>query len=185
MACTVLLPALVSNDACMTTKTGQIFKFYHTRATSADIFADVEDDTEWTTRLSQSAVIPGSGAAPIRQWSVIGSKAEGEVSEVELPLNGIFSTKGNTVIQLRCYDLTPENLAAVKTYNDAGSSKQKAWFAFDDFIVGGDNGINGYLRMDVVIPESSQELSHISITFTFKGSIGGYNTTPLPAFSSY
>jgi hypothetical protein len=169
----------------MTTKTGQIFKFYHTRATSADIFADVEDDTEWTTRLSQSAVIPGSGAAPIRQWSVIGSKAEGEVSEVELPLNGIFSTKGNTVIQLRCYDLTPENLAAVKTYNDAGSSKQKAWFAFDDFIVGGDNGINGYLRMDVVIPESSQELSHISITFTFKGSIGGYNTTPLPAFSSY
>jgi hypothetical protein len=169
----------------MSTKTGQIFKFYHTRATSEDVLVSVEDDTEWTTRLDQSAVIPVSGAAPIRQWSVIGSKAEGEVTEVELPLNGVYSTKGNTTLALRCYDLTEENLAAVKTYNDAGSSKQKAWFAFDDYIVGGDNGIDGYLRMDVVIPESSQELSYIAMNFTFKGSIGGFNPTPLPAFASY
>lgn len=185
MACTVVLPALSTDDACMTVKTGQIFKFYNTRATSADVLTDVTDDVEWNTRLDQSAVIPGSGAAPIREWSVIGSKAEGEVTEQELPLNQVYSTKGNTTLALRCYDLTDANLAAVKSYNDAGSVKQKCWFAFADQMVGGDSGINGSLRVDLVIPESANELSYIALNFTFRGSIGGFDTSPLPAFSTY
>jgi hypothetical protein len=185
MACTVTLPALASDDSCPTVKTGQIFKAYFTRATSEDVLTDVTDDAEWATRLDQDAVIPGSGPAPIREWSVVGSKAEGEVSEVELPLNQVYSIKGNTTIALRCYDLTATNLAAVKTYNDAGSVKQKAWFAFADQIIGGDAGINGSLRVDLVIPEGSQELSYIALNFTFKGSLGGFDATPLPAFASY
>ncbi len=185
MACTVLLPALASDDACMTVKKGQIFKFYHTRATSADVFADVKDDAEWATRLDQDAVIPGSGAAPIRQWSVIGSMPEGEVSDIVLPLNGVYSSKGNTPITLRCYDLTPQNLAACVAYNNAGSSKQKAWFAFDDQIAGGDDGIDGFLRMAPVVEEGSDTLAYIQITFTFKGSINSIVDSPLPAFSTY
>lgn len=185
MACVQILPALVTDDNCQTVKTGQIFKFYNTRPTAADVLADVGDDAEWDTRLDQSAVIPGSGAAPIRQWSVIGSMPAGEVTDVDLPLNQIYSIKGDTTLTLRCYDLTTENLAACTTYNDAGTTKQKCWFAFSDLIAGGDPGINGALRMNLIVPEGSQELSYIEITFTFKGSINSVVTSPLPAFASY
>lgn len=185
MACVAILPALVTDDQCQTVKTGQIFKFYNTRATVADILTDVEDDAEWTTRLSQSDPIPGSGAAPIRAWAVIGSMPAGEVTDVDLPLNQIYSIKGNTVLTLRCHDLTAENLAAYKTYNDAGTTRQKAWFAFSDQIAGGDAGINGSLRMNLIIPEGKNELSYIEITFTFSSSINSVVTSPLPAFASY
>lgn len=185
MACVTLLPALASDDSCPTVKTGQIFKFYHTRPTAADILTDVTDDAEWTTRLDQDAVIPGSGAAPIRQWSVIGSMPEGEVNDVELPLNQIYSIKGATTLTLRCYDLTTENLAACTAYNAAGTSKQKAWWTFSDQIAGGDSGVNGALRMSLVVPEGSTELSYIALNFTFKGSMNSVVTSGLPAFSSY
>lgn len=185
MACTTLLPALVSDDSCMTVIKGQIFKYYHTRPTVADVLVDVGDDAEWALRLDQDAVIPGSGAAPIRQWSVIGSLPAGEVNDVELPLNQIYSIKGNTTLTLRCYDLTPENIAAAISYRDAGTSKQKVWFAFDSLIGGGDPGINGSQRMNLIVPEGSNELSYIEITFTFKGSMNSVVTSPLPAFSTY
>lgn len=169
----------------MTVIKGQIFKFYHTRPTSADVLTNITDDAEWALRLDQDAVIPGSGAAPIRQWSVIGSLPAGEVNDVELPLNQIHSIKGNTVLTLRCYDLTTENLAAAVAYRDAGTSKQKAWFAFDSLIGGGKNGIDGALRMNIIVPEGANELSYIEQTFTFKGSINSVVTSPLPAFSTY
>lgn len=185
MACTTLLPATAFDDGCMTVKTGQIFKFYHTRPTAADVLTDVADETEWATRLDPDAVIPGSGAAPIREWSVIGSMPEGEVTEIALPLNGVYASKGNTTLTLRCYDLTTQNLAACVAYNAAGSSKQKAWWAFADQIAGGNAGVNGFLRMAPVVEEGSDTLAYIQITFTFKGSINSIVTSGLPAFSSY
>lgn len=185
MACTTLLPAVALDDACMTVKKGQIHKLYLTRATADDELDDVGDDLEWGTRLDPDAVIPVSGAAPIREWSVIGSMPEGEVTEIALPLNGVYSSKGNTVITLRCYDLTAANLAAAIQYQDAGSTKQKAWFAFDDQIVGGNKGINGFLRMSPVVEEGSDTLAYIQIAFTFKGSLNGIELSPLPHFDSY
>jgi hypothetical protein len=109
----------------------------------------------------------------------------GEVNDVDLPLNQIYSIKGNTVLTLRCYDLTPANLAAAVAYRDAGTSKQKAWFAFDSLIAGGDDGIDGALRMNTIVPEGANELSYIEISFTFKGSVNSIVTSPLPAFSTY
>ena len=185
MACVAILPALSTDDQCMTVKTGQIFKFYNTRPTVADILVDVEDDDEWAARLDQADPIPGSGAAPIRQWAVIGSMPAGEVTDVDLPLNQIYSIKGNTVLTLRCYDLTEANLAAYKTYNDAGTTRQKVWFAFADMIAGGNAGINGSLRMNLIIPEGKNELSYIELSFTFSSSINSVVTSPLPAFASY
>jgi hypothetical protein len=169
----------------MTVKTGGIFKFYYTRPTVADILVDVEDDDEWAARLDQADPIPGSGAAPIRQLSVIGSMPAGEVTDVDLPLNQVFSIKGNTVLTMRCYDLSPENLAACKTYNDAGTTRQKAWWAFSDQIVGGNTGVNGGLRMNPIVEEGKNTLAYIEITFTFSGSINSIVTSPLPAFASY
>lgn len=186
MACTTLLPAVALDDACMTVKKGQIHKLYLTRATSVDELTDVGDDTEWATRLDPSDAVPAANVAcAIREWSVVGSLPEGEVTEIALPLNGVFASKGNTVVSLRCYDLTAANIAACIQYNDAGSTKQKAWFAFDDQIVGGNKGINGFIRMAPVIEEGSDTLAYIQITFTFKGSLNGMELSPLPHFDSY
>jgi len=43
MACTTTLPVVLFNDACQTVELGQVFKIFMTRATSADVLADVTD----------------------------------------------------------------------------------------------------------------------------------------------
>lgn len=178
MACTYTLPAVSINDNCQTVKKGQIYKLYFTRPTSADVLTDVTDPDEWATRLDQDAAIPGSGAAKIRELSGIGSTDAGDVTDIEIALDQVYSIPGNKTINFRVLDLTAENLAACIALRDAGTTQQKVWFVADDLIYGGDAGINGSMRADIVIPEGRTELQYWQITFTTKNSLNAADVSP-------
>ena len=180
MACVTILPAVSFNDNCQTIVKGQIYNFYVTRATSADVLADVEDLDEWEDRLDQSTAIPGSGAAPIRKWSGIGQLGEGEVTDIEIPLDQTYSFTGNQPLTFEVYDMTAENIAAAIAYRDAGTTTVRAWFAFDQLLAGGDSGIVGQLRANLVVPQGRQEPSKIILTFSTKNSLNSVVTSPLP-----
>lgn len=180
MACTTTLPAVSFNDACQTVELGQVFKIFMTRATSADVLADVTALNEWTTRIDNADPIPGSGAAPIRELSGIGGWAEGEVTDIEIPLDQIYSTTGNKVLTFRVYDMTATNYTAFIALRDAGTTQQKIWTLQGTTIIGGDNGINGSMRADLVVPEGRTELQYGIITFTTKNSLNAVNPSPHP-----
>lgn len=179
MACTTTLPAVSFNDNCQTIKRGQIYKLFVTRATAEDELTDVEDLSEWTGRLDQDATVD-VGAAPIREFSGIGSLAAGEVTDIEIPLGQTYSFTGNQPLTFKVMDLTAENIAAAIAYRDAGTVQAKIWFQNDDLLWGGNSGIDGQLRANVVIPEGRQEPSLIEFVFNTKQSLVSAVTTPHP-----
>jgi len=181
MACTYLLPTVSGDDTCQTIKKGQIYKFFFTRPTAVDVLADVTDLAEWTDRLDQSAAIVDSvTAASIRELSGIGSTDAGDVNDIDIPLDQTYSFPGNKVVNFTVYDMTTENIAMGIALRDAGTTQQKVWYQADDLIFGGDSGINGSLRADLVVPEGRTDPQRINITFTTKASINSGVTTPHP-----
>lgn len=180
MPCTYILPAVSFNDDCQTIKKGQIYYLFMTRPTAADVLTDVEELTEWTTRIDQDDVIPSSGAAKIRHLRGIGSLAAGETTDIAAPLDQIYSVPGNKTLTFRVHDLTAANLAAIIALRDAGTTQQKIWFQADDLLFGGNDGINGSMKADIVIPEGRTDLQYGEIIFTTKNSMNSAVTTPHP-----
>lgn len=179
MACTTTLPTVSFNDNCQTIKRGQIYHMYTTRATSVDVLSDVTDLSEWTTRIDQDdAVSAANTACKIRKLSGIGELQEGEVSEVEIPLDQTFSFMGNKTLVFEVYDMTAANYAAIIAWRDAGTSSLKIWFEADDQIYGGDSGIDGTLRADLIIPKGRNDLQYGRLTFTTKNSMNAVDPTP-------
>jgi hypothetical protein len=176
--CAYVLPAVNFVDECQTVKKGQVYKFYMTRPTTDDELTDVENLTEWETRLDQSTAIPGSGAAPIREFSGIGSWAAGETTDIAIPLDQISSVPGNKAFTFKLYDLTEENYAAIIALRDAGTTRQKIWTAQDDTIAGGNAGINGSMKADIIVPEGRTDLQYGEFTFTTKNSLNSFTLTP-------
>ena len=151
-----------------------------TRPTTEDELTDVTNLNEWETRSDQSTAIPGSGPAPIREFSCIGSWADGETTDISIPLDQIFSVPGNKVFTAKVYDLTDENLAAIIALRDAGTTLQKIWTFFDDRVTGGNAGTDGSMRADLVVPEGRTDPPYGQFTFTTKNSLNSVDLTPFP-----
>lgn len=181
MACTVTLPTVSFDDSCQTIKRGQVFKVYMTRPTTVDVLTDVTDLVEWTARIDQDDVVSAANVAcKIRELSGIGNWAEGEVTDLEIPLDQIYSLAGNKVLSFKVMDLTTANMAAAIAYRAAGTSQVKIWTAQDDTIFGGDAGINANVRADIIVPESRTEPQYIQFTFTTKNSLNEATASPFP-----
>lgn len=181
MACTTTLPTIVFADGCPTIKRGQIYRLFQTRPTAIDELTLVTSLVEWTARLDQDAPVSLPGVAcAIRQWSGIGALGEGEVTDIEIPLDQTFSFSGNQPLTFTVYDMTPENIAAAILIRDAGTIQTKIWFQADDLIFGGNTGINGSMRANLVIPEGRTDPQRIVLSFVTKNSLGSGVTTPHP-----
>lgn len=181
MACTVVLPAINFDDTCQTIKRGQVFKIYITRPTTIDQLASVTSLSEWQGRIDKDDAVPAANVAcKIRELSGIGSWAEGEVTEVDIPLDQIYSVAGNKVLTFKIMDLTTENYAALIAWRANGTTQVKLWSEQDDTIFGGNHGINGSLRADIVVPEGRTEFQYGQITFTTKNSLNSVTASPFP-----
>lgn len=179
MACTVVLPPVSFDDSCQTIKRGQVYKVYQTRATSVDELADVTSLSEWQGRIDQDDAVSASNVAcKIRELSGIGSWAEGEVTDLEIPLDQIFSLAGNKVLSFKIMDLTAENMAMAIALRAAGTTQLKIWTEQDDTIFGGDAGINCNVRADIIVPESRTEPQYIQMTYTTKNSLNEVTASP-------
>jgi len=185
MACTVVLPTVAFDDTCQTIKRGQVFKIYVTRPTTVDQLTDVTSLVEWTGRIDQDDVVTAANVAcKIREMSGIGSWAEGEVTEVDIPLDQVYSVAGNKVLTFKIYDLTTANYAALIAWRANGTTQVKIWTEQDDTLFGGDAGINGSLRADIVVPEGRTEFQYGQITFTTKNSLNEVTVSPFPGIGN-
>jgi hypothetical protein len=170
MACTTsVLPAVEFDDCAPSIHFGQIGKIYLTRNTSADVLADVTDDTEWTTRIDNDAVIPGSGAAPIRQLTVIGSMPKPTTTETKISGGRKVSSAAENVINFAVDETNIANIAMARTIQTAGTITYKCWFEADGLMSGGDSGFAATISIFYVIPESDTDVQKLEGTLTWTG----------------
>lgn len=174
-----VLPPVVTDYCTPKVRKGQIQKVYITRATTADVFTDVESLSEWNTRLDDDAVIPGTGAAPIRTLPVIGSIAEPDVTESDISLDRKYRSEPVQTLTWRMDDLSVENIDLVRDYQEAGAATVKMWFEAGGLIFGGNSGIDCTIKAGLVIPEGRTDFMTANGTFVWTG------VTPSAAVSPF
>lgn len=183
MACVQINPVVVFDDSCPTIIPGTVDKMFLTRATTVDYLQVSFTLAQLDARIDNAAVDGNPvGAAPIREFSVIGSTSDREVTDVVIPLGDVYSVRGNKVWSGRIVDLTTENLAWAVQVSEAGSIKKKAWFQTGSLFVGGYKGIDGFLRVDLVVGEDRATPIAINWTFTHRASLFAIATTLLPVY---
>jgi hypothetical protein len=155
--CTGLLPEVSFSDCAPEYAFGQIKKIYIAKSDAAN-FTNVEDAAEWAARLSLAGVDPDA----IRPLTVVGSKPAPEYTTLELSNNRkVVSIKTHTV-DFKIDEVNEENYEFLRAM-ECGQ-QVKAWYATDDYIYGGTDGISASIYMDDIIPEGIKELE----TFTGK-----------------
>lgn len=183
MACTQPFPTLVFTDGCPVVKIGQVYKLWTTNPLLKNILTSAASLTEWTTRISQSgAVGAGSAVDPIREWTGIGDWGARDVTDVDLPLGLVFSVPGSKVLTFTVSDLSPENRAAAAAISAFGTVGVKFWLQAADILYGGNSGINGTMRADLIIPAGRGELQSITLVITTKNAMDAGITTPHPIY---
>lgn len=186
--CDPLNPPVSTDPYCQVVERGQVFRIRTTRTKVVDEIADPEDLDEWELRLDDSEADgnPASGAAPIRTWIGIGSTDVGEITDVPLPFNQVFSFPGNKTLPFKVLDLTTANIAAAALIRKRGSVPVRFWVEAGTLLYPGDNdtGILGRMTADIVIPEGFADPQYIQLNFTFPGGLGNAVTSPfeLPVF---
>ena len=185
MPCLEINPIVTFDDSCPTVKTGSIDKMYLTRATIADILPNPFVLLDITGRIDNAEVDgdPAVGAAPIREFSVIGSTPERASSETLLPLGDSFAVRGEKTFPFEIFDLTAANLAWAVAVSAAGSIKKKAWFQGSDLFIGGYQGMNGRIKADIVYAADRTTPVKITGSFVTRESVNAIATTLLPVYA--
>ena len=168
MACaTTTLPVVEFDDCTPEIHFGQIGKLYLTRNTSADVLVDASDDAEWTTRIDNDAVIPGSGAAPIRELTVIGSLPKPTTTETKISGGRKVNSTPENTLTFVVDETNLANMAAARTYQGAGTVTQKCWFLAGGLLFGGDSGFEAQITLYYTIPESETDVQKLEGTLTW------------------
>lgn len=174
-----VLPAVNFNFCDPDVRFGQIERVYVTRAGTGDVFTDWEDASEWATRIDNDAVIPGSGAAPIRELTGIGGLAEATVTETDISGGRKTSSVPQQVINFNIDELSLENITAARTYQQSPAATHKIWFKSGGLMYGGGDGIDVSLVSNLVIPEGKTEVSKINYKFKWEGYIPSAIVSPI------
>ena len=185
MACVELNSVVTFDDSCPTVKIGPLDKMFATRATVTDQLPSDFDLTDLNDRIDNAAADgdPVSGAAPIREFTIIGGTAERETSSTPLPLGDTLEAPGNKVWTFEIYDLTAANLAWAAAISARGSVKKKVWFQGGvDMWVGGYQGMNGTMKADIVFATDRTTPVKIVGSFTTRASLNTFSTTLLPTY---
>lgn len=170
MACTTTtLPAVAFDDCTPSIHFGQVGKIYLTRNTSADVLADVTDDAEWAERIDNSAVIPGSGAAPIRELTVIGTVPVPTTTETKISGGRKVNSAPENVLDFEVDETNITNMAMARTYQTAGTVTQKCWFLAGGLLFGGDSGFEAALTIYYTVPQSETEVQKLVGKLTWTG----------------
>ena len=160
--CAGSLPEVAFDECAPVVHYGEIEKIYIARSDAAD-FTNVDLIAEWTTRLSDTSADPDA----IRALTVIGELPEPEQSEITI-------SGDRTVVGFKQFTLNVEidetndtNYLFLLTYEC--NVKVKLWFeTADGMLYGGNEGIDGTLRLNNTIPRERAEIAKFIGTFKWK-----------------
>jgi len=166
--CTVTLPAANADVCAPNAHFGRIDAIFWTRW--GDSLTDVSDDTEWTTRLSNSTTLPSPGTdAPIRFLFGIGELPLPETSEQEISLSRVVTNDPVHTVTFNCDDTGSTNASLLASLQNANYT-YAFWFLVDDQLYGGNDGFKASMRFNGrLIPGSRTEIQSINITAKWTG----------------
>ncbi|MCB0541897.1 MAG: hypothetical protein KDC70_00180 [Saprospiraceae bacterium] len=178
--CTTTLPT-ASADQCTTNLFfGPIDKFMFTRAEATDALTDVSDDSEWTTRLSNSTALASSGtAAAIRYLYVIGEWPLPERTDVEVSDRRDAQTVPKHTITLDVDDTGLTNAALLTSLQNT-TQYYKVWVESAGLLYGGNGGVEASVTfLGRVIPRGRNDKQIIQVRVQFYGAMPTPIATPL------
>lgn len=179
--CTTVMP-VVNADLCSpNTNYGQISMLMFTR--NGDSLTDFTDDAEWATRIDNDSVgteaLPTSGDAEIRQLFGIGSLSAPDRPEIDISRKRKVYGEPEFTLTFAVDDTGDVNWNDFMRGLPTGGQVYSVWFATEDRIFGGNDGITATLIANPEIPESAEELQKIVVTVTWKGTIPEVADNPL------
>lgn len=179
--CTITLPSANADLCTFNLHFGRIDKFMMTRAEPTDALDDVSDPAEWTTRLSNTTALTGTGvAAPIRYFYVNGEWPLPERTEIEVSNGRTAFTDPVNTLTLAIDDTGATNATLLSTLQGT-TQRMKVWLEADGQVWGGNDGY----EMDVtflgrVIPLAKTEKQTIQVQLKYEGTQGAPVASVLP-----
>lgn len=180
--CTTTLPQ-ASADQCTTNlHFGPIDKFMFTRAEATDALTSVSDDTEWTTRLSNTTALAASGtAAAIRYLYVIGEWPLPARTEVEVSDRRTAQTQPEHTITVDVDDTGTTNNSLLASLQNT-TQFYKVWLESDGLLYGGNSGIEASVTfLGKVISRGKTDKQIIQVQIKYTGTMAAPIATPLTA----
>ena len=159
--CAAELP-IVSFDECNPEVCdAQISKVYMTNV--GNPLTDWTDPVEWGTRLSNSAV----AADAIRTLNVVGSKDKPSSNIKEISLKRKVIGQKDHTVNLKVDECSDLNHEAVRQLECGGN--YLFWYeTLGGKLFGSTDGITAFIELDMIIPESSDEIITYDGTLTWK-----------------
>ena len=139
----------------------QISKVYMTNV--GNPLTDWTDPVEWGTRLSNSAV----AADAIRTLNVVGSKDKPSSNIKEISLKRKVIGQKDHTVNLKVDECSDLNHEAVRQLECGGN--YLFWYeTLGGKLFGSTDGITAFIELDMIIPESSDEIITYDGTLTWK-----------------
>jgi len=160
--CAGSLPIVAFDECAPEVHYGEVAKLYVAKADAAD-FTNVELLAEWTARLSET----DTGADKIRELTIIGDLPIPE--QTEQTISGDRTVVGfkQFVLNVRIDETNDTNYNFLLQYEC--NVKIKAWFeTADGVLYGGNEGIEGTLRLNNMIPEARTDVASFQGTLKWK-----------------
>ena len=141
---------------------GEILKIY-IMAASGDPFVDWTDLAEWTPRLDDTTT---PSANFIRTLTVSADLPVPEQTEITISGNRKVYSPKDFVINVDIDDVTDLNYEFMRTM-ECGVTV-RIWYATEDLIFGGNDGIEAYVKFGYLIERGSDSVHKISGTITWE-----------------
>lgn len=143
----------------------------------AQPFADITDLAEHTTRIDNTT---GADATKIRRFYIIGDKPAGSTNElVTSGRRRAYAPKIQTInFTVDAYD--NDDREFFREIENKGGFQALVWPATEDWRFGGNEGFNGTITVDEIIPSGEQDLHTIVGTVTYKGDMGTRTVNQIP-----
>lgn len=153
--CAGSLPDPTFNECAPVVGYGEIAKIYLAKADAASL-SNVEDLTEWTTKLALDV----TNANAIRAYTVIGDLPEPEVTEQTISGNRTIRGFKKFTLPFEIDETNDDNYQAHLTFEC--NNKFKMWFeTADGMMYGGNDGIEVSILTNFVIPRGRTEVAKI------------------------
>lgn len=155
--------AVISFDDCAPAIVASEIKRVFFARSSAEAFTDWKLATEWTTRISDSAVDPDS----IRAFTVIGDKPAPAAVTKDISNKRKWTVGKDHTVNFTIDDVTDENYEFMRSTECGG--KYRMWYeTHGGYIYGGNEGILVSVIMDDVLNRGVDEIETINGVATWR-----------------
>ncbi len=168
MSCTnINLPAHDADFCAPNINFGEIDKIY--LGYDDQPLVDWSDLTEWNTRLDNTTL---ADLTKIRYLHVVGDKPAPEKNKIEISQSRHVYTEGKHTIEISVDETGAVNHALIQWLEANAGQTIRVWYQSGKYLHGGTAGVPANIRLDDIIPSSSDELN------TFQGVIEWEGDTP-------